>query len=271
MKSISAASALALVALFSTACSTMTARGRRAAEFRRTEAALVAEDVRDPVVWDRLGSDAEHDDEDVARRAFDRAEALLWPDAGPRNVERLALPFEGRWRVTQGNRGDYSHARLADRFSWDFQMIDEHGDSNPSGSESPTAFFGFGAPVLAPADGVVELVENDVPDNLDGRRNRERPGGNFVVLRHASGEFSRFCHLQRGSAYVVVGQSVGRGEPIGRCGCSGNAVEPHLHYVLRVGPSSEDFSIPTRFDDARTGRGDGVPQEGDVMKASPGE
>jgi murein DD-endopeptidase MepM/ murein hydrolase activator NlpD len=267
-----AATALAALALCAAACASNSRRSRQTDEVRRAEEALAAQDVRDPARWDRLGSDAADFDKDVSLRAYDRAETLLWPDARPRNVVRLSLPFAGRWKVTQGNRGAYSHARLADRFAWDFQLVDGRDESNPPGNEAPTAFYGFGAPVLAPADGVVELVENDVPDNLDGVRNHDRPGGNLVVLRHGAGEFSRVCHLQRGSVCVVLGQSVARGEMIGRCGCSGNAVEPHLHFVLRVGPSADDFSVPMAFDDVRTSRGgDGVPSKGDVVTAAPGE
>jgi hypothetical protein len=256
-----------LSAFLAGACATSSASSRAAAEVRREEATLAEQDVRDPALWDRLGGDAADVDADVSRRAYDRAESLLWPDARPRNAVRLSLPFTGRWTVTQGNRGAFSHERLADRFAWDFQLVDANGESNPPGNETPTAFYGFGAPVLAPADGVVELVENDVPDNLDGKRNHDRPAGNLVVLRHDAGEFSRMCHLRRGSVVVAVGQRVTRGEIVGQCGCSGNAVEPHLHFVLRVGPTSEDFSVPAAFDDARTPRGDGVPQKGDVVEA----
>jgi hypothetical protein len=265
-----ATTASLLLALCAAACASEASRA--AAVVRSTEAELAAQDVLDPVRWDQLGEDSADVDKDVSLRAYDRAESLMWPDGRPQNVVRLSLPFAGRWKVTQGNRGAFSHARLADRFAWDFQLVDAHDESNPAGSESPTAFYGFGAPVLAPADGVVALVENGVPDNLDGRRNHERPAGNLVVLRHESGEFSRVCHLQRGSVAVVVGERVLRGQMVGRCGCSGNAVEPHLHYVLRVGPNSEDFSVPAAFDDVRNSRGgDGVPRKDDVVEASASE
>jgi hypothetical protein len=246
------------------------AASSRAREVRRIESELERRNVRDPARWDNLGGLASGADADVARRAFDRAETLMWADSSPRNASKLSPPFAGRWVVTQGNRGDYSHDRLADRFAWDFQCVDEEGRSSPRDRGGPSAFYGFGAPILAPADGVVEVAEDGVPDNVDGLRNYGRPGGNRVVLRHATAEMSHFCHLQRGSVTVKVGQAVRRGDVIGRCGCSGNAVEPHLHYVLRSGVTSESLSIPSRFDFTtivREGRpaSDGIPREGDIV------
>lgn len=226
----------------------------------RMEHAFVALGVDEPERWDRLGEIAAAVDPDVASRAFARAEALLWPDPGVRSRTRLSLPFSGPWRVTQGNRGEFSHRRLADRFAWDFQRVDATGSA---GGDGPLAsFVGFGAVVRAPADGVVVRAEDGVPDNEDGARNHVRAGGNVVVLRHRGDEHSHFCHLQRGSLLVSVGDEVRRGQPLARCGSSGNAIEPHLHFVLRTGPTSEDPSIPVVFDDAP---GDGVPDEGEIV------
>ena len=243
--------------------------GSTARGVRRMERAFDALGVTDPARWDRLGDLAERADRDVSRRAFDRAESLLWPDATPRSTVRLTPPFTGRWIVTQGNRGEFSHLRLADRFSWDFQCIDGQGDA----SEARDGLPGFGAPILAPADGVVERAQDGVPDNLDGRRNRVRAAGNVVVLRHGPNEMTHFCHLQCGSVTVRVGDQVRRGDMIGRCGCSGNAIEPHLHFALRSGRTSDDSSIPARFEGVRiTRRGvavpgaDGVPRTGDVVE-----
>lgn len=251
--------------------------GETARGVRRMEAALSALDERDPWAWNRLGQTSIDADDEVATRAFDRAESLRWPDASPRTVTRFSLPFEGTWRVTQGNRGAFSHRRLADRFAWDFQRVDARGAASPGpatpgADEPPSAFVAFGSPILAPADGVVERAEDGVPDNADGKRNHVRAAGNVVVIRHAEGEMSHLCHLQRGSVTVRAGDAVVRGQMIGRCGASGNAVEPHLHFVLRVGPTSDCLSVPMRFDGARIQRMDpasrsdpGVPDVGDAV------
>lgn len=241
---------------------------------RRMETAYERLGERDPARWDRLGSLADDEDADVAARAFARAEQLRWPNAAPQSVTRLSLPIAGRWRVTQGNRGVYSHARLADRFAWDFQAVDGAGSACRGRSSDPRDFHAFGKPVLAPADGVVARVADGVPDNLDGHRNVVRAAGNVVVIRHARGEFTHFCHLQQGSIAVRAGQPVRRGDVIGRCGASGNALEPHLHFVLRMGPTSDDWSIPAQLLDVRIERRGapvpgGVPEEDDVVEDVP--
>ena len=44
-----------------------------------------------------------------------------------------------------------------------------------------------------------------------------------------SGGIVALCHLQLGSIRVQVGQQVNAGDPVARCGNSGNSTEPHLH------------------------------------------
>jgi murein DD-endopeptidase MepM/ murein hydrolase activator NlpD len=44
--------------------------------------------------------------------------------------------------------------------------------------------------------------------------------------------YAALCHLQTGSIQVTVGQSVKKGEVIGRVGHSGNSFGPHLHFQL---------------------------------------
>ncbi|WP_234993809.1 M23 family metallopeptidase [Janibacter indicus] len=52
--------------------------------------------------------------------------------------------------------------------------------------------------------------------------------GNHVMIRCAGGVVV-LCHLQRGSLSVTVGEQVGTGQPVARCGNSGNSTEPHVH------------------------------------------
>ena len=76
-----------------------------------------------------------------------------------------------------------------------------------------------GAPVVAPADGVVVLAA---------------PGfsleGNLVIVDHGSGLSSSFLHLSR--IDVSEGQSIRQGERIGAVGATGRATGPHLHWAL---------------------------------------
>ncbi len=87
-----------------------------------------------------------------------------------------------------------------------------------------------GTPVLAPADGVVEVATADYAPSKDA--------GSVVVLKHPGG-LTTFCaHL--GSIEVAAGQRVSRGETIGRVGTSGLSTGPHLHFEVWRGGAHLD-------------------------------
>jgi murein DD-endopeptidase MepM/ murein hydrolase activator NlpD len=78
----------------------------------------------------------------------------------------------------------------------------------------------FGAPVIAPADGVVTFSEL-----LGGY-------GKALMIDHGNGISTRYGHL---SGYAVTsGQRVHRGDVIGFVGDSGRSTGPHLHYEVRI-------------------------------------
>ncbi len=77
-----------------------------------------------------------------------------------------------------------------------------------------------GAKVTAVADGTVILAE---PQYF---------GGNMVYIDHGQGVVSTYAHL---SAFdVTPGQSVRKGQVIGRSGSTGRVTGPHLHLGLMV-------------------------------------
>ncbi len=78
----------------------------------------------------------------------------------------------------------------------------------------------YGAPVVAPADGVVTFS-----DLLGGY-------GRAIMINHGNGISTRYGHLS-GFA-VTAGQSVHRGDVIGYVGTSGRSTGPHLHYEVRI-------------------------------------
>lgn len=83
-----------------------------------------------------------------------------------------------------------------------------------------------GAKVLAVADGTVILAE---PQYF---------GGNTVYIDHGQGVVSTYAHL---SAFdVIPGQSVRRGQVIGRSGSTGRVTGPHLHLGLMVQGTAVD-------------------------------
>lgn len=80
---------------------------------------------------------------------------------------------------------------------------------------------GAGAPVTAPADGVVVLA-GPPAFSLEG---------NLVIIDHGMGLNSAFLHLATNS--VREGQSVRQGQLIGTVGASGRATGPHLHWSVK--------------------------------------
>jgi len=56
--------------------------------------------------------------------------------------------------------------------------------------------------------------------------------GNYILLYHGGGVYTRYAHAS--ALYVRAGETVERGQMIGRVGMTGGATGPHLHFELRV-------------------------------------
>ncbi len=80
---------------------------------------------------------------------------------------------------------------------------------------------GVGAPVVAPADGVVILAAAS-PFTLEG---------NLLMIDHGMGLNSAFLHLS--AITVKAGDRVVQGQRVGAIGQTGRATGPHLHWGLR--------------------------------------
>lgn len=78
-----------------------------------------------------------------------------------------------------------------------------------------------GAPVIAPADGVVTLAASS-PFTLEG---------NLLIIGHGMGLDSSFLHLSR--IDVKAGDVVRQGQRIGAIGATGRASGPHLHWGMK--------------------------------------
>lgn len=148
---------------------------------------------------------------------------------------RLALPFNGRWTVTQGVDGAHTHAG-AWRHALDFEVLDAEGHAFRGAGTELRDYACYRLPVLAPAEGTVVKVVRDVPDNPPGQRNPDDPWGNLVLLRHGPALHSLVCHLAPGTVEVTEGQHVAQGAKLGLCGNSGRSFVPHLHLQLQASP-----------------------------------
>ena len=83
-----------------------------------------------------------------------------------------------------------------------------------------------GAPIVAPADGIVTFVG-------------KKPGfGVLVQLDHGYGVESIYAHTK--VATVKKGQTIRRGVMIAKVGNTGYSTGPHLHYEIRVNGTPVD-------------------------------
>ena len=142
------------------------------------------------------------------------------------------MPYaSGRtYRVLQGYGSRFSHTGL-EAYAVDFDMPE-------------------GTPVHAARAGVVARVEES-----HSRGCWDEPGcnasANYIVILHTDGTTGEYYHLQQRGAYVNVGDSVRRGQLIGRSGNTGHTAIPHLHFaVYRASSWGNTQSIPVRFQSA---------------------
>lgn len=86
-----------------------------------------------------------------------------------------------------------------------------------------------GTPVKASANGVVTVV-GDYFFN-----------GKTVFVDHGQGLISMYCHLSE--IDVVKGQTVTRGEVVGKVGSTGRSTGPHLHWTVSLNTERVDPAI----------------------------
>ena len=97
-----------------------------------------------------------------------------------------------------------------------------------------------GAPVYAANRGVVRLVDAFYL------------GGNVVYLDHGAGLVTAYLHLS--AQTVAVGDTVQRGEIIGKVGATGRVTGPHLHWITRYGAVTVDPASLLRVTASGTAR-----------------
>lgn len=106
------------------------------------------------------------------------------------------------------------------------------GRRNPFGGSSSEFHTGqdiatlTGTPVAAAANGTVIFA---------GCQNGY---GQIVIIDHGGGLTTRYGHLSKIEA--MVGQSISRGEVLGRVGSTGRSTGPHLHYEVRINDEPVD-------------------------------
>lgn len=164
-------------------------------------------------------------------------------ESTPRTVVAAPRPFGpplrgGAWSAVYKPEMEFGHRRyvyalngtprIPGRFAIDFF----HADRNPKESRY-AADPGFGAEVIAVADGRVIAARDDFSDpvqrNPDAPSDPENATGNYVAIDIGNGRIVFYEHLKQGLA-VRKGDRVRRGQLLGRVGATGQVGGTHLHF-----------------------------------------
>ena len=190
---------------------------------------------------------------------------------------KLVLPVKGKVFVWEGHDFTAHHLRVplgssrvkamgivanSNEFASDFIYSDAEGRPFGGDPRKLSNWYGYGKPIYAPGAGVVKEAVGDIPDNQfrdikaasiaypqlpPGKDPKDL--GNHVLIDHGDGEFSLLLHMKPGSLKVKAGDAVAQGQQIGSLGFSGDAIFPHLHYVLMDGPETgKSWGLPAYFE-----------------------
>lgn len=151
----------------------------------------------DPAIQERTRREAERARE-VSRRSHETPRLWDGPVVHPRPS-----------RITSG----FGHGR-----EFNGEVTSRHMGTDFAGA--------VGAPVNAPARGVVALVDDFYL------------GGGVVYIDHGEGLVTGYLHLSE--QLVAEGDTVAPGQLIGRVGATGRVTGPHLHWIVRLGTVTVD-------------------------------
>lgn len=177
---------------------------------------------------------------------------------------KVGFPLRGEWLSpnTPGTKiPSHGTNRLGTRYAYDFIQVDWKRKGLPAyrGSLLQYLFFGmplkeyycWGQDIYAPCNGTVIQAKDGYEERTRTNLRRDMSNayknahyfdpnkddvqsvaGNYIIIEHDDNVYAALCHLQTGSIQVTVGQSIKKGEVIGRVGHSGNSFAPHLHFQL---------------------------------------
>jgi urea transporter/murein DD-endopeptidase MepM/ murein hydrolase activator NlpD len=161
------------------------------------------------------------------------------------NYFPIALPFWGEWCVTQGHSGEITH-----QGDWkdaiDFEIKDASGKTYKHDGEELADYYCYNKAVVAPGDGVVVEIVDEVENNKVGDINTNQNWGNVIIIKHVDFLYSKIAHLKAGSFKVKEGDRVKKGDMLANAGNSGRSPFPHVHFQLQATPfiGSKTMSYP---------------------------
>jgi len=176
----------------------------------------------------------------------------------------IEFPLRGEWLSpnTPGKKiPSHGTDRLGSRYAYDFLQVDWKRKGWPSYSVHWLQYFLFGVSlnkcycwgqeVHAPCDGIIVQAQDGYEERAKAnllsdlfvaiksayafnprKDNIQLVAGNYIIMKCSDNVYAAFVHLQKGSIGISVGQSVKKGDVLGKVGHSGNSFSPHLHFQL---------------------------------------
>lgn len=210
-----------------------------------SDQAEVARQIREEL---QLVAEAAYDQANAAAmRAYSAVEAQL------ENSARLEAQLEVLIEQREATEADYQKGVIARQQSEIMGMIDP-GQISASGWARPSGGYissHFG-PRIHPIYGIARLHAGiDLATPCGRPVYAARSGrvsysgwlgtsGNFIRVTHEDGYTTGYAHLQSGSLYVRLGESVVTGQLIARIGNTGGSTGCHLHLETRQNMVAQD-------------------------------
>lgn len=152
------------------------------------------------------------------------------------HLYKVQLPFWGSWNVSQGYQGKITHLG-----EWgsalDFVIVDEKKQTYKSPGTVREDYYCYNKPVVAPMDGYVYAIYNNVEENEISGVDIEHNWGNTIIMNHLNGLYSQISHIKKDSFKVEEGEYVKKGTLLAACGNSGRSPEPHIHFQFQTEPT----------------------------------
>ncbi len=130
------------------------------------------------------------------------------------------------------------------RFAIDFAKVGENGLLYKNNGHSNFDHYCYEEDVIAVSNGIVvgvldSIKEHEYPPKMDENLSFKNFTGNLVLLDIGNGIIASYAHLIPNSIIVNVGDTLVKGDLIGKIGNSGNSTASHLHFHL----SRPDFNL----------------------------
>ncbi|PTE75182.1 M23 family peptidase [Staphylococcus equorum] len=187
-------------------------------------------------------------------------------DNGEITQLHYSMPIDKTWSVVWGGDNEllnYHYAYVNQRYAYDLIIRKEDKSYSENGLINDD-YFAFNQNIVSPQEGVIVDIQNSEKDNIPGEMVKEKPLGNYVVIRHIENEYSLIAHFKYKSIVVKPGDTVEKGQLLGSCGNSGNSSEPHIHFQLMDNSTLFNYcnSLKIKFTNGDT------PTQGDLVEWS---